>query len=162
MFHSLYKNFNDRITQVQYFMSSKYSYIVVLLICFGVKLICTHAGKYNVGDVTLSVFSKVVGSTPTMARHIFQTCPWCGCTLRVTSQTSYYRYLCTNLRSKFPSPSPSTSDCKYSNLPKAKAKISTPNNENNFSIFFTISTIPTIGFDHEIFLPVGSHSTQCF
>ena len=40
-----------------------------------------------------SSIPKVVGSIPTVARHIFQACPvWisgCGYTLRVTSQASY-------------------------------------------------------------------------
>ena len=75
----------------------KYCYV-----CVGVM----YSGEYDVCDVTLSVHTrtdlttytaqliehwtsipKVVGSIPTVVRQTFQLAR-CGCTLRVTSQTS--------------------------------------------------------------------------
>ena len=74
-----------------------------------------YSGEYDACDVTLSVYPhraslkdmpdhggnrtydfgilasipKVVGSLPTVIRHIFQASARCGYTLRVTSQASY-------------------------------------------------------------------------
>ena len=47
----------------------------------------------------LASIPKVVGSIPTVAKHIFQACPRCGYTLRVTSQAKENMFL--NLSRKF-------------------------------------------------------------
>jgi hypothetical protein len=78
----------------------KKKYVGYFFFCIGVM----YSGEYDACDVTLSVYphqaslkiclttvvqrSKVVGSFPTVVRHIFKLA-WCGYTLRVTSQASY-------------------------------------------------------------------------
>ena len=58
-------------------------------ICFCVGLM--YSGCRHLFDLHWASIPKVVGSIPTIARHIFQACPvWI---LRVTSQTSCFSYL---------------------------------------------------------------------
>ena len=56
--------------------------------------LCMYSGEYDVCGVTPSAYPHpVVGSIPTVARHIFKLAHW-GYTLRVTPQKAFVHVCC--------------------------------------------------------------------